>query len=37
VIKSTILFAMEPELQNCFEEFSGTFEILEGLKTMFQT
>jgi hypothetical protein len=28
---------MEPELQNCFEEFSGPFEILEELKTMFQT
>jgi hypothetical protein len=28
---------MEPELQNRFEEFSGPFEILEELKTMFQT
>jgi hypothetical protein len=28
---------MVPELQNCFEEFSGPFEILEELKTMFQT
>src|SRR4051812_29959949 len=37
VIKSTMLFAMEPELQNCFEEFNGPFEILEELKTMFQT
>jgi hypothetical protein len=37
VIKSTMLFAMEPELQNHFEEFSGPFEILEELKTMFQT
>jgi hypothetical protein len=37
VIKSTMLFAMEPELQNCFEEFSGPYEILEELKTMFQT
>jgi hypothetical protein len=37
VIKSTMLFAMEPELQNCFEEFKGPFEILEELKTMFQT
>jgi hypothetical protein len=32
-----MLFAMEPELQNRFEEFSGVFEILEELKTMFQT
>jgi hypothetical protein len=32
-----MLFAMEPELQNRFEEFSGPFEILEELKTMFQT
>src|SRR3954467_14069652 len=37
VIKSTMSFAMEPELQNRFEEFDGTFEILEELKTMFQT
>src|SRR3954464_2022063 len=37
VIKSTMLFAMEPELQNRFEEFAGPFEILEELKTMFQT
>ena len=35
VIKSTMLFAMEPELQNRFEEFDGPFEILEELKTMF--
>jgi hypothetical protein len=28
---------MEPELQNHFEEFKGPFEILEELKTMFQT
>jgi hypothetical protein len=32
-----MLFAMEPELQNRFEEFKGPFEILEELKTMFQT
>jgi hypothetical protein len=36
-IMSTMLFAMEPELQNRFEKFSGPFEILEELKTMFQT
>jgi hypothetical protein len=30
-----MLFAMEPELQNRFEEFSRPFEILEELKTMF--
>jgi hypothetical protein len=35
VIKSTMLFAMELELQNHFEEFKGPFEILEELKTMF--
>jgi hypothetical protein len=32
-----MLFAMEPELQNHFEEFIRPFEILEELKTMFQT
>src|SRR3954471_7555252 len=37
VINSTMLFAMEPDLQNRFEEFAGPFEILEELKTMFQT
>src|SRR3954468_11468433 len=37
VIKSTMLFAMESHLQNRFEEFVGPFEILEELKTMFQT
>src|SRR3954466_13137756 len=37
VIKSTMLFAMESDLQNHFEEFAGPFEILEKLKTMFQT
>src|SRR4051812_36146747 len=37
VIKSTMLFAMESDLQNRFEEFLGPFEILEELKTMFQT
>src|SRR3954469_8555063 len=37
VIKSTMLFAMEPELQNRFEEYPGPFEILEELKNMFQT
>jgi hypothetical protein len=36
-IKSTMLFAMELELQNCFGKFSGPYEILEELKTMFQT
>jgi hypothetical protein len=30
-----MLFAMEPELQDRFEEFSGPFEILKELKTMF--
>jgi hypothetical protein len=28
---------MEPELQNHFEKFRGHYEILEKLKTMFQT
>jgi hypothetical protein len=37
VIKSAMLFAMEPKLQNHFEEFIRPFEILEKLKTMFQT
>ena len=37
VIKSTMLFPMESYLQNRFEEFVGPFEILEELKTMFQT
>jgi hypothetical protein len=32
-----MLFAMEPELQNRFEKFSGPYEILEELKIMFQT
>src|SRR3954468_14529055 len=32
-----MLFAMESDLQNRFEEFPGPFEILEELKTMFQT
>src|SRR3954462_12920122 len=35
VIKSTMFFAMESDLQNRFEEFVGPFEILEKLKTMF--
>jgi hypothetical protein len=35
MIKSTMLFVMEPKLQNCFEKFSEPFEILEELKTMF--
>src|SRR3954454_3789695 len=37
VIKRTMLFSMEPELQNRFETYPGPFEILEELKTMFQT
>src|SRR3954465_9026886 len=37
VIKSTMLFAMELDLQNRFEDYPGPFEILEELKTMFQT
>src|SRR3954467_4115526 len=37
VIKSTMLFAMESDLQNRFEDFPGPFEILGELKTMFQT
>src|SRR4051812_45287476 len=37
VIKSTMLFAMEPELQNRFEIYPGPFEILEEPKTMFWT
>jgi hypothetical protein len=36
-IMSTMLFSMEPELQNCFEKYRGPYEILEELKTMFQT
>src|SRR3954462_10288242 len=32
-----MLFAMEPGLQNRFEDYPGPFEILEELKTMFQT
>jgi hypothetical protein len=32
-----MLFAMEPEFQNCFEKFSRPYEILEELKIMFQT
>jgi hypothetical protein len=36
-IMSTILFSMEPELQNRFEKFRGSYEVLEELKTMFQT
>jgi hypothetical protein len=34
-IMSTMLFAMEPELQNRFEKYCGPYEILEELKTMF--
>src|SRR3954463_5131888 len=37
VIKSTMLFAIEPDLQNRFEDYPGPYEILEELKTMFQT
>ena len=37
VIKSTMLFAMESDLQNRFEEFAGPFEILEELKTIQMT
>src|SRR3954471_18759270 len=37
VIKSTMLFAMESDLQNRFQDFLGPFEILEELKTMFHT
>jgi hypothetical protein len=36
-IMSTMLFSMEPELQNCFEKYRGPYDILEELKTMFQT
>jgi hypothetical protein len=36
-IMSTMLFSMEPELQNHFEKYRGPYEILEELKTMFQT
>jgi hypothetical protein len=32
-----MLFAMETELQNHFEDFDGPYEILEELKTMFWT
>jgi hypothetical protein len=34
---STVLFSMEPELQNHFEKYRGPYEILEELKTMFHT
>src|SRR5215216_656043 len=37
LIKIAMLFAMESNLQNRFEEFAGPFEILEELKNMFQT
>jgi hypothetical protein len=36
-IMSTMLFSMESELQNHFEKYRGPCEILEELKTMFQT
>src|SRR3954467_14153521 len=36
-IKSTMLFAMQSDLQNRFEDYPGPFEILDELKTMFQT
>jgi hypothetical protein len=36
-IMSTMLFSMESELQNHFENYRGPYEILEELKTMFQT
>jgi hypothetical protein len=36
-IMSSMLFAMEPELQNHFEKYHGPYEILEELKTIFQT
>jgi hypothetical protein len=28
-IMSTMLFSMEPELQNCFEKYRGPYEIRE--------
>src|SRR3954466_15900403 len=37
LIKIAMLYAMESDLQNRFEEFAGPFEILEELKNMFQT
>src|SRR3954467_9803130 len=37
LIKIAMLYAMESDLQNRFDEFAGPFEILEELKTMFQT
>src|SRR3954463_1580588 len=37
LIKIAMLYAMESDLQNRFEEYPGPFEILEELKTMFQT
>src|SRR5215216_1856818 len=37
LIKIVMLYAMESDLQNRFEEFVGPFEILEELKNMFQT
>jgi hypothetical protein len=36
-IMSTMLFSMEPKLQNRFEKYRGPYEILEELNTMFQT
>jgi hypothetical protein len=36
-IMSTMLFSMEPELQSRFEKYRGPYEILEELKTIFQT
>src|SRR3954464_6207731 len=35
LIQIAMLYAMESDLQNHFEKFAGTFEILEELKTMF--
>jgi hypothetical protein len=36
-IMSTMLFSMELKLPNHFEKYHGPYEILEELKTMFQT
>src|SRR3954462_5801165 len=35
LIKIAMLYGMESDLQNRFEDFAGPFEILEELKNMF--
>ena len=36
IVKCAILTSLEPELQDCFEKH-GAYEMVEELKTMFQT